>query len=82
MGLERRSGRRNRRRRAARPGALSEEEARGLAAPGSLDDAPPPIRGDYPDWLDPHLQRVFGPRAADESAALSAARPWTCAPTP
>src|SRR6185437_15597614 len=31
------------------------------------DDAPAPIAGDYPEWLDPHLAKVFG-----ESRALEA----------
>ncbi len=57
------------------PGALSEEEARGLAEPRSLDDAPAAVRGDYPDWLEPHIIRVFGEARAQECAALARRAP-------
>ena len=42
------------------PGPLTEAERSALEGPRALDDAPDPVKGDYPDWLDPHLQRVFG----------------------
>jgi len=57
------------------PGALTEEEARGLAEPRPLDDAPAAVRGDYPDWLEPHLVRVFGDARAQECAALARRAP-------
>jgi 16S rRNA (cytosine967-C5)-methyltransferase len=57
------------------PGALSEGEARALAAPPLLDDAPPAVRGDYPDWLDGPLERVFGAARAEQGAALSRRAP-------
>jgi 16S rRNA (cytosine967-C5)-methyltransferase len=57
------------------PGPLSEHEGQALADSRSLDDAPPPVRGDYPDWLDPHLERVFGEERAAEAAALAARAP-------
>lgn len=57
------------------PGPLTQAEAAALAAPRSLDDAPDPVRGDYPDWLDPHLARAFGEARADEAAALAQRAP-------
>ena len=53
------------------PGALSEEEARALASPRPPDEAPPAVRGDYPDWLDAPLERAFGAARAEEGAELS-----------
>jgi 16S rRNA (cytosine967-C5)-methyltransferase len=40
-----------------------------------LDDAPPHVAGDFPEWLDPHLERVFGKERADEGAALASRAP-------
>lgn len=40
-----------------------------------LSAAPPHVAGDYPAWLDPHLERVFGEERAAEAAALSARAP-------
>ena len=57
------------------PGALTDEEARGLAAPRSLADAPPPVAGDYPDWLDAGMERAFGAVRAVEGAALARRAP-------
>ena len=57
------------------PGALSEAEAAALASPRPLDEAPGAIRGDYPDWLDPSLERVFGDVRAEEGAALARRAP-------
>ncbi len=57
------------------PGALSEVEVSALAAPRSLEDAPAPVRGDYPDWLDEPLARVFGEGRAEEAAALAERAP-------
>jgi 16S rRNA (cytosine967-C5)-methyltransferase len=36
-----------------------------------LSQAPAPVAGDYLDWLEPHLARVFGDTVRDEMAALS-----------
>jgi 16S rRNA (cytosine967-C5)-methyltransferase len=36
-----------------------------------LEDAAADVRGDYPDWLEPHLTRAFGEGRAVELAALS-----------
>ena len=57
------------------PGALSEAEAAALASPRPLDDAAPALRGDYPDWLDAALERVFGDDRAEEGAALARRAP-------
>jgi 16S rRNA (cytosine967-C5)-methyltransferase len=57
------------------PGALSELERERLAAPISLSDAPTPIRGDYPDWLDAPLARAFGEARAEEGRAMAARAP-------
>ena len=53
------------------PAPLSEHEQAALANP-SLSDAPAHVAGDYPEWLDPHLARVFGEARAQEGAALAA----------
>jgi 16S rRNA (cytosine967-C5)-methyltransferase len=57
------------------PGALSDAEQAALAAPRALADAPAPVRGDYPDWLEPHFARAFGEARAEEAAALAARAP-------
>jgi 16S rRNA (cytosine967-C5)-methyltransferase len=57
------------------PGALTEAERAALEGPRDLTDAPPPVRGDYPDWLDASLERAFGEVRADEAAALSERAP-------
>lgn len=57
------------------PGALSETEQSALASPRSLDDAPTAVQGDYPDWLHPHLERVFADVCAMEMEFLSRRAP-------
>ena len=57
------------------PGALSEGELARLAAPMPVEGAPAAVRGDYPDWLDGALARVFGEARAAEGAALAARAP-------
>jgi 16S rRNA (cytosine967-C5)-methyltransferase len=57
------------------PGALSAAEQGGLAAPRSLEDAPPAVRGDYADWMDAYLERVFGTRRAEALRALAERAP-------
>ncbi|WP_029349243.1 RsmB/NOP family class I SAM-dependent RNA methyltransferase [Bosea sp. 117] len=42
---------------------------------GSLTDAPAHIAGDYPLWLDAHLEAVFGEERAAEGAALAERAP-------
>jgi len=56
------------------PGPLSgaEREALLLAPdPG----APLHVQGDFPDWLTPHMARVFGPDTVAEAQAMSARAP-------
>lgn len=52
------------------PAPLTDGE-RGRLAECRLDDAPPHVRGDYPEWLDEHLAAGFGAERADEGAALA-----------
>jgi 16S rRNA (cytosine967-C5)-methyltransferase len=56
------------------PPILSETERARLDT-ATLADAPPHIAGDYPEWLDDPLARVFGEDRADEGAALSQRAP-------
>jgi 16S rRNA (cytosine967-C5)-methyltransferase len=56
------------------PAPLTEDERARLEA-ASLAGAPPAVAGDYPDWLDPHLARVFGAERAAEGAALASRAP-------
>jgi 16S rRNA (cytosine967-C5)-methyltransferase len=56
------------------PAPLSQPERAALEK-ASLAGAPPWIAGDYPQWLDPHLDRVFGEERAAEGAALASRAP-------
>jgi 16S rRNA (cytosine967-C5)-methyltransferase len=56
------------------PPALTEAERARLTS-ATLDGAPPHVIGDYPEWLDPYLARVFGAERAEEGAALAARGP-------
>ncbi|MEQ1578382.1 MAG: RsmB/NOP family class I SAM-dependent RNA methyltransferase [Hyphomicrobium sp.] len=56
------------------PPALTPDEVTRLEA-WSLDTAPPWVKGNYPEWLNPSFERAFGYRAADEGMALSARAP-------
>jgi 16S rRNA (cytosine967-C5)-methyltransferase len=56
------------------PAAFTESERARLDA-SSLAGAPPHVLGDYPEWLDPHLARVFGEERAEEGAALASRAP-------
>src|SRR5512143_3202166 len=56
------------------PAPLTEAETSALAS-RSLADAPAAIAGDYPDWLDPHLAKVFGAERAAEAAAMASRAP-------
>src|SRR3954469_13829129 len=56
------------------PPPLTEAERSRLAA-ADLSGAPPHVRGDYPEWLDPYLARVFGDQRGEEGAALSSRAP-------
>ncbi|MDP3747553.1 MAG: RsmB/NOP family class I SAM-dependent RNA methyltransferase [Phenylobacterium sp.] len=57
------------------PGPLTEAERAALVQPRDLADAPPAVRGDYPDWLEPSLARAFGDEAPLEGAMLSERAP-------
>ena len=57
------------------PGALTPDEAKGLTEPRPLSEAPAPVAGDYPDWLDTPLARVFQEDRADEAAPLATRAP-------
>ena len=57
------------------PGALTDDERVRLRADLGLLGAPAPVRGDYPDWLDGALARVFGDGRAAEGEALAARAP-------
>ena len=57
------------------PGPLSDAERTALENPRDLADAPEAVRGDYPDWLDAAMARVFGEARAEEGAALSERAP-------
>jgi 16S rRNA (cytosine967-C5)-methyltransferase len=56
------------------PEPLTEMERTALGS-DALANAPAHVAGDYPDWLDPNLARVFGDERADEGAALSSRAP-------
>lgn len=56
------------------PPPLTDAE-RGRLAATDLTGAPPHVLGDYPEWLDPHLARVFGGERAEEGVALSSRAP-------
>jgi 16S rRNA (cytosine967-C5)-methyltransferase len=56
------------------PTPLSVEERARLEA-ADLAGAAPWVAGDYPEWLDPHLERVFGEERVAEGAALASRAP-------
>ncbi len=56
------------------PAPLSAEERARLADP-SLETAAPWVKGDYQQWLDPHLARTFGEDRVDEGRALASRAP-------
>ena len=57
------------------PGPLTEAERAALERPRDFGEAPPAVRGDYPDWLDASMGRAFGEARAEEGAALSERAP-------
>jgi 16S rRNA (cytosine967-C5)-methyltransferase len=57
------------------PGSLTEAERRRLAAPLPLEGAPAPVLGDYPDWLELAMARVFGEARVAEGQALATRAP-------
>ncbi len=56
------------------PAPLTESERSALSA-RSLADAPAHIAGDYPEWLDPYLAKVFGEERAAEATAMASRAP-------
>src|SRR3954471_12266511 len=56
------------------PAPLTSAERSALTS-RSLDDAPPHIAGDYPEWLDPHLAKVFGDDRVAEATAMASRAP-------
>src|SRR5262249_53141595 len=56
------------------PQPLTEAE-RGALTTRSPDDAPAPVAGDYPEWLDPYLAKNFGEDPATEDAAHASRAP-------
>ena len=56
------------------PPPLTDAE-RGRLGATDLSGAPSHVRGDYPEWLDPYLARVFGDERVEEGAALSSRAP-------
>ena len=57
------------------PGVLTNTEQTRLSAPRPLDDAPAPVWGDYPDWMDGQLERAFGEARGMEGRALATRAP-------
>lgn len=55
-------------------GALTETELKALATPRT-EVASAAVAGDYPDWVDPYLARVFGEARAEEGARLAERAP-------
>ncbi|MBR0831240.1 RsmB/NOP family class I SAM-dependent RNA methyltransferase [Bradyrhizobium manausense] len=56
------------------PSPLTEAESSALAT-RSLKGAPAAVAGDYPDWLDPYLAKVFGEDRAAEATAMASRAP-------
>ncbi len=54
------------------PGALTETELDRLKELSTVEAGPAHVAGDYPEWLAPHMTRVFDGAAAQEGAALAA----------
>ena len=57
------------------PGALTDAERDRMRGRPGLEDASAPVRGDYPDWLDPYLTRAFGQDRVAEGEALATRAP-------
>jgi 16S rRNA (cytosine967-C5)-methyltransferase len=56
------------------PQPLSDAEHTALVS-RTLQDAPAPVAGDYPEWLDGHLAQVFGDDRAAEAIAMASRAP-------
>ena len=55
------------------PGALTAAEQKALDAP--LEDMPPHVAGDYPEWLTPELTKIFGSNIVPQMHALAERAP-------
>jgi 16S rRNA (cytosine967-C5)-methyltransferase len=56
------------------PEKLSDDERRYIEA-RDIENAPPYVAGDYPQWLDAYFERAFGEARAEEGAALASRAP-------
>src|SRR6202012_3448243 len=56
------------------PRPLTDAE-RGALSTRSPADAPAPVAGDYPEWLDPYLAKIFGEDRAVEATAMASRAP-------
>lgn len=56
------------------PTPLSDRE-RGALISRNLDNVPPNLAGDYPEWLDPYFESVFGGDRVTEAAAMASRAP-------
>jgi len=56
------------------PEPLREAERNALIS-RSLEGAPAPVAGDYPEWLDPYLAQAFGEDRVAEAAAMARRAP-------
>jgi 16S rRNA (cytosine967-C5)-methyltransferase len=56
------------------PEPLSDAERAALTT-RSLADAPAPVAGDYPEWLDGYLEQVFGDDRVAEAVAMASRAP-------
>jgi 16S rRNA (cytosine967-C5)-methyltransferase len=56
-------------------GALSVDEIKHVNTPQPLAKASMSIRGDYPEWLDPHFKKALGENRAAEMAAIAERAP-------
>jgi 16S rRNA (cytosine967-C5)-methyltransferase len=55
------------------PAQLTDGERNSLSR--KLSEAPPHVRGFYPEWLDPRLKNIYGAARAEEGAALAERAP-------
>jgi len=56
------------------PAPLTQTERAALGS-NSLANAPAPIQGEYPEWLEPYFARAFGDERGAEGAALASRAP-------
>lgn len=56
------------------PDTLTPAERHALTT-RSVEGAPPPVAGDYPEWLDEHLAAAFGEERVEEAAAMARRAP-------